>query len=94
MPNGGRGSSEVAEARGFRRARPDDAIERIATKWVQSFILDPTANPDYQVDAYRAAHQALSELRMVSQDVLKTGRELLFFCVGIEMSWPGWYHQS
>ncbi len=71
----------------------DNTIAQITTRWVQSYCSDLLANPDHYTDAYRASHQALSDLRAASQDALTAGRELLLYCVGIEMSWPGWYHE-
>ncbi len=55
------------------------SVKRIAERWVKSYIPDPSADPVYYASAYNGAVRALSDLCMVSQDVLERGRALLLF---------------
>lgn len=57
----------------------DAIIERIAKGWVGNHIPDPNADPVYYANAFDAAVRALWDLRMVSQDALERGRDVLLF---------------
>ena len=71
----------------------DATIERIAAKWVSSYTVDPGENLEEYTRTYSYAFRALSELRTVSQDALKRNREVLLYCIGIEMMLPGWLYE-
>ena len=55
----------------------DAAIRRIAKRWAYSFP-HPQTDPEYYTQTSDAAVQALSALRVVSQDALTQGRDVLF----------------
>jgi hypothetical protein len=56
-----------------------ETIKGVAERWVTSYIHDPSANPTSYTTAYDAAVKALSDLCLVSQDVLARSKPLLFY---------------
>jgi hypothetical protein len=72
----------------------DAAIEHITARWVSSYTIDPGENLEEYIRTYSYAFRALSELRTVSQDALKRHREVLLYCIGIEMMLPGWLYED
>lgn len=58
----------------------DAAIHRIARRWAHSFP-NPQTDPEYYAKTSDAAVQALSALRVISQDALMQGREVLLLRV-------------
>lgn len=72
----------------------DATIEHIAARWVSSYTVDSGTNLDEYTRCYGYAFRALFQLRTISQDALKRNREVLLYCIGIEMMLPGWLYED